>query len=202
MHREKTVPCSDPKCEVVSHFKLSRTRHPLCTGSTCRHGGGCLATGQPGFQPSLAVPKVYVVSKTPPASRPALLPCPARAPTAKLSPPPLASGPVQLLLPASGDLKAGGSRASDLSLQEVGSPATGVPQAGDVLGVELRTQGGDNSSSPAFESLVPRAPPAGDGTGGRVAGGGPRGPASPARSRVWEAALGPGPRLSLCSVLF
>lgn len=93
MHREKTVPCSGPKCEVVSHSKQSRTRHPLCTGGTCRHGGGCLATGQPGFQPSLAVPKVYVVSKTPPASRPALpCPCPARAPTTKLSPPPLATG--------------------------------------------------------------------------------------------------------------
>lgn len=158
-------------------------------------GGGAWPQGSQDSNRLWLSPKsTWFPRRPPPHARPSCPAPPARPPQSFRHPrwPP---GPVQLLLPASGDLKAGGSRASDLSLQEVGSPATGVPQVGDVLGMELRTQGGDNSGSPAFESLVPRVPPAGDGTGGW---GRAQGPGEP--SKVSRLGGCTGPRTSSLSL--
>lgn len=177
--REKTVFCSDPKCEVVCHFKQSRTRYPPCTGGACRHWGG-----HPGHR-GARIPTVSGCPQSrhyfqdaptsrldarpslPPVwSHPSCLgtprPCPAREPTAKPSPPLLATGPRPAPPACSWGPEGRTVHASGLSLQEVGSPATGVPRAGDILGVDLRTRGGDHSRSRAFESLVPLVPPAGD----------------------------------------
>lgn len=156
--------------------------------------GGAPATGEPGFQLSLAVPKVHIVSKTPPTScldatpaSPRLvssfppgppLPLPGRRAHRKAFATHLATGPrpapPACRSPERRPKARGPVHPTSLDRSRI---------SGDILGVELRTWGGGNGSPHA---LVPQQV---RGTGAKAAGGGPRGRGEPSKA----------PRLSSCT---
>lgn len=145
--------------------------------------GGAPATGEPGFQLSLAVPKVHIVSKTPPTScldatpaSPRLissfppgppLPLPGRRAHRKAFATHLATGPrpapPACRSPERRPKARGPVHPTSLDRSRI---------SGDILGVELRTRGGGNGSPHAL------VPPAGEGhrcEGGWGRAQGPRG---------------------------